>query len=208
MLFLRVCSGIFTRDMEVNHIPTGKKLKLSQPQQFLAQNRQIVENAYPGDIIGLYDPGIYKIGDTLSQDDFFRFEKLPRFSPEHFAKVTVRNTDKYKQFHKGLSQLSEEGAVQVFKIPRTEEIVLGVVGILQFEVFQHRLKTEYDADVIIDHLSYKIARWLKEPLQEISGFILRDGDGNKVVLFESQFQLNWAEKKYPSITFICHEDLS
>lgn len=150
--FLRVCSGKFTRDMTVNHVRTGKTIRLSQPQQFLAQDRHIVEDAYPGDIIGIYDPGIYQIGDTLSEKDSYEFEQLPRFSPELFSSVSARDAMKYKQFHKGVSQLTEEGAIQVYKAVNREELILGVVGELQFEVFQYRLKAEYGVDVVMQRL--------------------------------------------------------
>ena len=138
--FLRICSGTFKREMLVNHARTGKKIRLSQPQQFLAQNRNIVEEAYPGDIIGLYDPGIFKVGDTISTGKTFHFARMPRFSPEHFARVSTRDALKYKQFHKGLTELAEEGAVQVFTAAGSGQIILGAVGELQFEVFQYRMK--------------------------------------------------------------------
>jgi len=204
--FLRICSGIFNRDMTVNHVRTGKKIRLSQPQQFMAQNRNIIEKAYPGDIIGLFDPGIYQVGDTLAQDENFEFEKLPRFSPEHFAKVTTRDTTKYKQFHKGLTQLSEEGAVQIYQIPDTGQILLGVVGELQFEVFQYRLKNEYGADVLLQRLPYQLARWVKEPVSSPGGLFVKDEDGNTVVLFENEFSLGWAKKENPSVNLYTAEE--
>jgi len=205
--FLRVCSGKFTRDMTVSHVRTGKKICLSQPQQFLAQDRQIVEEAYPGDIIGIYDPGIYQIGDTLSQENSFEFEKLPRFSPELFSGVTVRDAMKYKQFHKGLSQLKEEGAIQIYRVPGTDEIVLGVVGELQFEVFQYRLKSEYGVDVGMNRLPYQLARWVKEPPSSLGGFKVKDEGGNSVFLYENDFSLNWAIRRNPSVTFYALEEL-
>ena len=113
--FLRICSGKFERGMSVRHVRAGKDIKLSQPQQFLAQDRDIVESAYPGDIIGLFDPGIFRIGDSLSQGTEIVFDELPTFSPEIFAKVTVKNALKYKQFQKGIDQLTEEGTIQVFQ---------------------------------------------------------------------------------------------
>lgn len=205
--FLRVCSGKFSRDMTVSHVRTGKKIRLSQPQQFLAQDRHIIEEAYPGDIIGIYDPGIYQIGDTLSQEDSFEFEKLPRFSPELFTSVTTRDAMKYKQFHKGLSQLAEEGAIQVYKAVGREEIILGVVGELQFEVFQYRLKAEYGVDVVMQRLSYQLARWVKEPPSNLAGFKVKDEDGNLVFLYDSEFSLNWAVSRNPAVTFYSLEDI-
>ncbi len=205
--FLRVCSGKFTRDMTVSHVQTGKKIRLSQPQQFLAQDRQIVEVAYPGDIIGIYDPGIYQIGDTLSEENSFEFEKLPRFSPELFSIVTAGDMMKYKQFHKGLNQLSEEGAIQVYRGSGTEDIILGVVGELQFDVFKHRLKSEYGVDVGMQRLPYQLARWVKEPPSSLGGYMVKDEDGNSVLLYENEFSLDWAKRRNPSVTFYTLEEL-
>lgn len=205
--FLRVCSGKFTRDMTVSHVRTGKKIRLSQPQQFLAQDRHIVEEAYAGDIIGMYDPGIYQIGDTLSEDNSFEFEKLPRFSPELFSSVTARDAMKYKQYHKGLSQVAEEGAIQIYKVPGRDEVVLGVVGELQFEVFQYRLKSEYGVDVVMQRLPYQLARWVKEPPSNLGGFMVKDEDGNSVFLYDNAFSLDWAKRRNPAVTFYALEEL-
>lgn len=205
--FLRVCSGKFTRDLTVSHVRTGKKIRLSQPQQFLAQDRQIIEEAYPGDIIGIFDPGIYQIGDTLSEENAFEFEKLPRFSPELFSSVTACDAMKYKQFNKGLSQLAEEGAIQVYRVPATEEIVLGVVGELQFEVFQYRLKAEYGVDVVLNRLPYQLARWVKKPPSSLGGFMVKDENDNSVILYDNDFSLDWAKRRNPSVTFYALEEL-
>jgi peptide chain release factor 3 len=210
--FLRVCSGKFERDKVVKHVRTGKNIRLSQPQQFLAQNRNIIDEAYPGDIIGIFDPGIYQIGDTLSEDGSFQFEKLPRFSPELFSSVTARDLAKYKQYHKGISQLTEEGAVQVFKVPGRDEIILGVVGELQFEVFQYRLQSEYGVEVNLKRLPYQLARWVRETdpekLSRLHSFIVHDSDGQKVVLFESEYSLAYVQNNNPSIDFLSREECS
>ncbi|MDW7730641.1 MAG: peptide chain release factor 3 [Bacillota bacterium] len=197
--FLRICSGKFNRDMTVNHVRAEKKIKLSQPQQFLAQNRSIIEEAYPGDIIGLYDTGSYKIGDTLTEKEAFHFDKLPRFSPELFARVSARDARKYKQFHKGLSQLAEEGAVQVFTTLGAESIILGAVGELQFEVFKYRLSAEYGVEIELERLPYRLARWVKEPeikkLPNVHGLAAKDKSGNGFIFFESEFWLKLAMEK-------------
>ncbi len=210
--FLRICSGKFQRDMVVNHVRTGKQVKLSQPKQFLSQNRDIVEDAYPGDIIGIFDPGIYQIGDTLTEGEPFQFEKLPHFTPELFAKVTAEHAMKHKQFHKGLSQLAEEGAIQIYRDPSTEEMILGVVGELQFEVFQYRLKQEYGVDVSLHRLPYKLARWIKEPDPNFATksreFVVTDKNGDQVILFENEFSLNWFKERYSSLTLYRLEDLN
>ncbi len=208
--FLRVCSGKFERDKMVTITRTGKKVRLSQPQQFLAQDRNIVEEAYPGDIVGLFDSGIYKIGDTLSEGGSFQFESLPRFSPELFAKVTVSDLGKYKQYHKGLSQLTEEGAIQVFKVPGTDEIILGVVGELQFEVFQYRLRAEYGVVVNLQRLPYQLARWTTEAdpekLSRLYSFVVKDERNQNVVLFESEHSLNYVRNNNPSLDLYALEE--
>lgn len=207
--FMRVCSGKFERGMTVNQVRTGKKIKLSQPQQFLAQDRDIVEIAYPGDIIGLHDPGIYRIGDTLCTEGAFTYPPLPQFPPEHFARVSNMNAMKYKQFQNGVNQLEEEGTVQVFHtVDHSEEVILGVVGELQFEVFKYRLKGEYGADIRIQHLPYQLARWVVSApadyagrLTNLSCLCVFDRDDRMVVLCEHEFALNWLERTYPELEF-------
>ena len=208
--FLRICSGRFERNMAVNHVRAGKKIKLAQPQQFLAQDRQIIDEAYPGDIIGLFDPGIFRIGDTLTEEGSFNFAPLPQFSPEHFAKVSTKDAMKHKQFHKGLYQLAEEGAVQIYKsfMHGLEDIIIGAVGELQFEVFQHRLKNEYGVELQMHRLPYSVARWLKaegkiDPtkLRSYNCLYVKDQDENIVALFENEFAMEWMQDKNPSIDF-------
>lgn len=214
--FLRICSGKFQRGMTVNHVRLDKKIKLSQPQQFLAQGRDIIDEAYPGDIIGLFDPGIFLIGDTLSEEGAFQYEKLPQFSPEFFARVTVRDAMKHKQFQKGIDQLAEEGAIQIFRTTdRTEDIILGVIGQLQFEVFEYRLKAEYGVDIRLYPLPYSIARWLKsttplnvQRLSTRSSPCVRDHHHHIVMLFENDFALRWAMDNNPTISFCNSYDLS
>lgn len=162
--FLRICSGKFEKGMAVNHVQKNKKVTLSQPQQFLAQDRVIVEDAYPGDIIGIHDPGIFNIGDTLCQDkSLLKYDGIPMFAPEHFAKIYTKNALKRKQFVKGISQLSEEGSIQVFRRPNVgvEELIIGVVGVLQFEVLEYRLLNEYGVEVQRQPLPYRYIRWIK-----------------------------------------------
>ncbi|NLT96164.1 MAG: peptide chain release factor 3 [Clostridia bacterium] len=210
LAFLRVCSGRFERGMTVNHVRTGKAIRLSQPQQFFAQDHNIIDEAYPGDIIGIYDPGIFKIGDTVCVDNNFNFEKMPQFPPEHFARITNKDPMKYKQFQKGINQLVEEGTVQLYRtfLNRTDEIIIGVVGRLQFEVFEHRLKSEYGVNVLLDHLSYQFARWVKVDknvdLNRLSGsstLCVKDRDDNLVVLFENEFAQRWLENNIEGIEF-------
>lgn len=196
--FLRICSGKFTKGMEVNHVQAGKTVKLSQPQQFLAQDREIVEEAYAGDIIGVFDPGIFKIGDTLCEGRTFRFEGIPVFAPEHFARVYTKNSLKRKQFIKGIDQISEEGAIQIFQQQDSiaQEFIIGVVGVLQLEVLEYRLKNEYGVDISIDHLPYKYIRWVKASDFNPRTFkitsdtlIVKDQYDNPVLLFQNEWSI-------------------
>ncbi|MDR3564735.1 MAG: peptide chain release factor 3 [Negativicutes bacterium] len=209
--FIRICSGKFERGMNVHHVQSGKQVKLSQPQQFLAQERTLVEEAYPGDIIGLFDPGIFAIGDTLCQPGHeIRFEDFPVFPPEQFARVQAKDTMKRKQFVKGMTQLTQEGAVQVFRQPDTiESFVVGVVGSLQFEVLQYRLKQEYGVDILMHSLPYGLARWVAGPglnpkaLKSMdNGMLLEDTKGRPLVLIPTEWQLNWVREHNPGVEFL------
>jgi peptide chain release factor 3 len=162
--FMRICSGKFDAGMEVYHVQGDKKLRLSQPQQMMAQERHIVTEAYAGDIIGVFDPGIFSIGDTVCQPGKkFAFEGIPTFAPEHFARVRQLDTMKRKQFVKGISQIAQEGAIQIFQEYNTgmEEIIVGVVGVLQFDVLKYRLENEYNVDIRLETLPYEHIRWIE-----------------------------------------------
>lgn len=197
--FMRICSGKFSKGMDVNHVQAGKQVRLSQPQQFLAQEREIVEEAYAGDIIGVFDPGIFNIGDTLCEGNKqFRFEGIPIFAPEHFARVYTKNSLKRKQFMKGIDQLSEEGAIQVFQQQDAiaQEFIIGVVGVLQLEVLEYRLKNEYGVDISIEHLPYRYIRWVKAKEFNPKTFklttdtlIARDWEENPVLLFQNEWSI-------------------
>jgi peptide chain release factor 3 len=208
--FIRICSGKFKRGMEVYHSREDKLVKLMQPQQFMAQERSIVEEAYPGDIIGIFDPGIFKIGDTLSTGNKdIIFEDIPIFPAEHFARVTAKNSMKRKQFLKGIAQLSEEGAIQVFKQINagTEAYIIGTVGMLQFEVLEYRLKNEYGVELRIQHLPCKIARWITSANDinqklDLTGSTIKvtDERGRFVLLFENEWSVNWALERNHGLT--------
>ncbi|WP_126427667.1 peptide chain release factor 3 [Brevibacillus marinus] len=204
--FLRICSGRFQRGMTVRHVRLGREIKLSQPLQFMAQDRSIVEESYAGDVIGLFDPGIFQIGDTLCVGEPFEFEEMPHFSPEYFAKVTVRDAMKHKQFQKGIQQLTEEGTVQLFRTYPMEELIIGVVGVLQFEVLEHRLKAEYGVEILMQRLPYQIARWLDGDKAALDRLLnrsqtVRDRYNRPVMLFESEYQLRMAQEKYSQVRF-------
>lgn len=205
--FLRIVSGKFERGMTVKHVREGKNIKLAQPQQFLAQDRDIVEDAYPGDIIGLFDPGIFRIGDSLSEKGDIVFEELPTFSPELFCKVSVKNALKYKQYQKGLDQLTEEGMIQLFSTIGFEDTIIGVVGQLQFEVFEYRMKNEYGVDVQLHRMNYQFARWVVDDKIDPAKFrinsqLVKDKKGNFVALFENEYAMRTAMEKMPEAKFL------
>ena len=162
--FMRICSGAFEAGMEVHHIQGGRKVRLSQPQQLMASERKMIENAYGGDIIGVFDPGIFSIGDTLTASaKKYAYEGIPTFAPEHFARVRQVDTMKRKQFIKGINQIAQEGAIQIFQEYNTgmEEIIVGVVGVLQFDVLKYRLENEYNVEIRLDNLPYEHIRWIE-----------------------------------------------
>ena len=209
--FIRICSGKFTRGMTVRHIQSNKTIKLAQPQQFLAQDRVIIDEAYPGDIVGLFDPGIFGIGDTLcAEGQTLRFEDFPVFPPERFARVQPKDTMKRKQFNKGMLQLTQEGAIQIFeqKDIGVETFIVGTVGVLQFEVLEYRLKNEYGVDLEMNYLPYTLARWLEGDfeLTDIKGMndgmIIFDRKNRPVALFNNEWSLRWVSEKNPKIKFL------
>ena len=209
--FVRVCSGRFERGMSVTHVRTGKKLNLDRSLTFLAQERATVEEAFAGDILGLWDPGVLRIGDTLSSGDKVSFEGIPIFSPEHFVRVRLKDPMKRKQLKKGLEQLSEEGAVQLLK-DRDDAIVdpiLGAVGWLQFEVVTHRLKAEYGVEAHFERLPYSQARWVFGDGFEPKGIVrpgmiecVLDIEDRPLLLFDSEWTRRRAEEKNPELTFV------
>ena len=200
--FMRICSGKFEKGMTVNLARTGKDLKLAQPQQFMAQERETVEEAFAGDIIGLFDPGVFALGDTVYTGKKIEFAGIPVFAPEHFARIKPIDTMKRKQFLKGITQLAQEGAIQVFKdnTYSAEEIIVGVVGVLQFEVLEHRLRTEYNVEIKSTQLAFRFIRWIPEDwdIEKLklssSTKIGTDLKDRPVVLFENDWSMRWAEE--------------
>lgn len=181
--FMRICSGQFIAGMEANHVQGGKKIRLSQPQQMMAQERHIVKEAYAGDIIGVFDPGIFSIGDTIClSDKKFQYEGIPTFAPEHFARVRQVDTMKRKQFVKGISQIAQEGAIQIFQEFNSgmEEIIVGVVGVLQFEVLEYRLKNEYNVEIKLEKLPYEYIRWIEDAAHVDMNKIVGTSDMKKI----------------------------
>lgn len=200
--FMRICSGKFTKGQEALHVQQKKKIKLAQPQQFMAADREIIEEAYAGDVIGVFDPGIFSIGDTLcDMTPAFEFDKIPTFAPEHFARVQQKDTMKRKQFTKGIEQIAQEGAIQVFqRIDQgMEDIIVGGVGVLQFEVLEQRLKSEYNVEIKLEILPYQCVRWIDD--QSIDPHKLNltgetrklvDLKGRKLLLFMNNWGIKWA----------------
>ena len=200
--FLRICSGKFDKDMEVLHVQGNKKLRLSQPQQIMAQEREIIDEAYAGDIIGVFDPGIFAIGDTIcSPKKKFEFKSIPTFAPEHFMRVRQKDTLKRKQFVKGTTQIAQEGAIQIFHEPDSgmEEVIVGVVGVLQLEVFEYRMKNEYNVDLFKEGLPYSYIRWIdnkdidpKTLKLSSDTKLVKDFRDNYLLLFTSEWNIRWA----------------
>ncbi len=208
--FIRVVSGKFTAGMEVFHVQGGRNLRLTQPQQMMAEERKIIDEAYAGDIIGIFDPGIFHIGDTLVDvGEKFRFGSIPTFAPDHFARVKQTDTMKRKQFTKGIEQIALEGAVQIFKEldAGMEEIIVGAVGVLQFDVLKFRMDSEYHVEIGIDMLPYEYIRWVENPeevdVRTIQGTSdmkrIEDLHGEPLLLFVNPWSVRMVEERNPKL---------
>ena len=204
--FMRICSGKFDASKEVYHMQGGKSMRLSQPQQIMADDRKILDTAYAGDIIGVFDPGIFSIGDTLTvASNKFNYEGIPTFAPEHFARVRQMDTMKRKQFMKGITQIAQEGAIQVFQEFNTgmEEIIVGVVGVLQFEVLKYRLENEYNVEIRMDNLPYEHIRWIDNKdeidVAKLTGTSdmkkVKDMKGNPLLLFVNEWSIGMTKDR-------------
>lgn len=202
MAFIRICSGKFEKGMEVMHVQGKKKMKLNQSKQLMAQDRETVEEAFAGDIIGIFDPGIFSIGDTIhTGKNPIIFDGIPTFAPEHFVRVRQKDSMKRKQFVKGITQIAQEGAIQIFQEPQggMDDIIVGVVGVLQFEVLEHRLKTEYGVEIMMTPLSYQFIRWVdNEGLDprtlnlSSDTKIVTDLKNRYLLLFSNSWGVRWA----------------
>ena len=208
--FMRICSGKFDASQEVYHVQGEKKMRLLQPQQMMAESRHVVDEAYAGDIIGVFDPGIFSIGDTIcAPGKKFAFEGIPTFAPEHFARVRQIDTMKRKQFVKGINQIAQEGAIQIFQEFNTgmEEIIVGVVGVLQFDVLKYRLENEYNVEIRLENLPYEYIRWIANKEQvdvaKISGTSdmkkVTDLKGNPLLLFVNAWSVGMVEDRNPDL---------
>ncbi len=203
--FMRICSGEFHAGMSVYHIQGKKEVRLSQPQQMMASERRIIEKACGGDIIGIFDPGIFSIGDTLTTSKKkFAYEGIPTFAPEHFARVRQEDTMKRKQFVKGINQIAQEGAIQIFQEFNTgmEEIIVGVVGVLQFDVLKYRLKNEYNVEIRLETLPYEYIRWVENEEIDISRLTgtsdmkkIKDLKGRPLLLFVHEWSIRMTQER-------------
>ena len=210
LAFMRICSGKFERDAEYYHVQGGKKMRLSQPQQLMASEREIVDEAYAGDIIGVFDPGIFAIGDTICvPGKKFRYGGIPTFAPEHFSRVSPKDSMKRKQFIKGTEQIAQEGAIQIFRLPNSgmEEVIVGVVGTLQFDVFQYRMKAEYGVELRMEGLPYEYLRFIvKAPVEDLKDLnlssdveLLEDYRGRSLLVFSSGWSIDYTVKRNPGL---------
>ena len=213
--FMRVCSGRFGRNEKIYHVRSGKEIRIATPLIFQARDRDIAEEALAGDIIGLYDTGKYQIGDTFSMGKkLIRYTGIPSFSPELFMRVTAKDPMKAKHLEKGLGQLSEEGATQLFIRRHTNEKMLGAVGALQFEVVKFRLEDEYGVDAMYESVQCAGVRWLKFPdkakeqkfVTDYSSYILEDKEKRLCFSVRTEWDLKLAQEKNPEVQFFKNSD--
>lgn len=210
--FLRICSGVFSKDMTVQNPRTGKTISLNQPKKLFARDRESIQHAYPGDIIGLNNPGAFSIGDTLCTGSLVKFPGIPSFAPEEFAYLENTEPSKYKQFHKGISQLQEEGAIQILWLTESETRypILAAVGPLQFEVVQFRLQSEYNVQTYLRQAEIRQALWVEGgwPVvnslnrDRVNVLIAKDKDEQPVLLFKQQWDLNLLKEKNPNVELL------
>ncbi len=216
--FLRVCSGHFLRGREYLHIQSGRTMRLPQPQQMMAQEREILDEAFAGDIIGVFDPGVFAIGDTICEvGQPLRFSGIPTFAPEHFAVIEQIDSMKRKQFAKGMTEIAQEGAIQIFFYPNSgmEQVIVGVVGVLQYDVLKFRMKSEYGVEFRQRDLPHELIRRVQNPGFNASDFNLpsdvlwvRDVRGGDLLIFNGQWTVRWAEEKNEGLQLReFHEDI-
>jgi peptide chain release factor 3 len=212
--FMRICSGVFEKNKTYYHVRSGKPYKTANPTAFMAQDREVIDTAYPGDIVGLHDTGTFKIGDTLTEGEQFTFQGIPSFAPQIFKRVVNLDPMRSKQLEKGLEQLSEEGVVQLFTRNDYREKLVGVVGALQFDVLQFRLENEYKASCRFEPIDETAACWVKsddpEALEKFTRYfdskIAADREGNLVFLTRNRWTLERTMEEHPKIRFFFTSD--
>jgi peptide chain release factor 3 len=207
--FVRVCSGHYTRGIKLKQLSTGKTLAVNNAITFMAQDRSTTDEAWPGDILGIPNHGTVVLGDTFTEGEDLKFTGIPCFAPEHFRRAQIRNPMKMKQLQKGLQQLAEEGATQLFKPLGSNDLILGAVGLLQFDVVAHRLEFEYGVDCFFEPVNVATARWLRgsdadlRALEDRAGTNLAlDGAGDYVYLAPNRVNLQMAQERHPDIVFL------
>lgn len=206
--FVRICSGEFEKGIDVTLARTGKSIRLNNATEFMSSERVQVSNAVAGDIVGLYDTGNFQIGDSIySGKRKVKFQELPQFTPELFMQVTAKNVMKQKSFHKGMQQLVQEGAVQLYRNYQTDDYILGAVGQLQFEVFQYRMLNEYNSEVVMTPIGSRVARWidpakLDPKMSSSRNLLVKDRFDQPLFLFENQFAMRWFNDKYPDVELL------
>jgi peptide chain release factor 3 len=207
--FMRICSGRFERNMKLFHVRLGKDIKAANALTFMAQERGHVETAWPGDIVGLHNHGTIRIGDTFTEGEKLQFTGIPNFAPELFRRAMLRDPLKLKALQKGLTQLSEEGATQFFRPLMGNDLILGAVGILQFEVVAYRLKNEYKVDAVFENVTIQTARWVSSDDQkkladfrgQLQNNLAEDAAGQLVYLAPSRVNLQLTEERWPDLKF-------
>ena len=211
--FVRICSGKMVRGMKAHHVRSGKDVRLANPTQFMARDRNVVDESYAGDVVGIHDPGNLEIGDTLTGGSDFTYEGIPSFAPEHFRRLALVDPLRRKQFATGIEQLAQEGTVQLYRPPagRAGDLVLGAVGQLQFEVVKYRLESEYGVEVRVEAVPWQLARWvtrvdgkpvdLDDLYAAVEGMVVLDVRGRAVVLFDRAWALSTAEKFHPEYVY-------
>jgi peptide chain release factor 3 len=213
--FLRVCSGCYRKGMKMRHVRIGKTVQIANAITFQADERSLVDEAWPGDIIGLHNHGTIQIGDTFTEGEVLKYTGIPYFAPELFRRVVLKDPLKLKQLQKGVLQLSEEGATQAFRPLRNNDLILGAVGVLQFDVAAHRLKGEYGVDAVVEAVNVQAARWIQcDDPKELRRFrdkaydnLAEDGDGQLVYLAPTRVNLNLTIERWPEIRFLATREL-
>jgi peptide chain release factor 3 len=213
--FLRVCSGAYRKGMRMKHVRIGKVVQISNAITFQADERRHVEEAWPGDIIGLHNHGTIQIGDTFTEGEDLKYEGIPYFAPELFRRVVLRDPLKAKQLQKGVLQLCEEGATQVFRPLRNNDLILGAVGVLQFDVAAYRLRDEYGVEAVVEPVGVYAARWVECPDQKVEqqfrakayDNLAEDGDGRLVYLAPTRVNLDLTIERWPDVRFFATREL-